>query len=285
MTKLEIETDVKPFTMVKNALIDSEDLLSEHEKLLYIVLLRYGKKAFPSLSTLSKKCGVSKRTAQRTIDSLIEKGLLKKKNRVHKKTGNTSNIYTLIDNDKIWDSSSENFKQGIEAAIVEEAVKIVEAAGMKVLNKEKELASTPAKEQIQAPNNTIFYNQNNKPDKNKSQDEVYTMDAIRSIYNYEVMIIDNEQLQDEIDSVMNILHTTLNSRKDEIRINGESKSAAVVKSKLLNLDHYEVVYAIEKYKSSTDTIKSPTAYMLTLLYNAKEQMNLEITNRINSQMS
>ena len=108
MTKLEIQSDVRPFTMVKNAIIDSEEILNEHEKILYIVLLRYGNKAFPSLTTLSKKCGFSKRTAQRTIDALIEKGLLKKKNRTSKTNGNASNIYTLIDNDEIWYSSKED---------------------------------------------------------------------------------------------------------------------------------------------------------------------------------
>ena len=141
MVKLEIQSDIKPFTMIKNAIIDSENILSEHEKILYIVLLRYGNKAFPSLSTLSKKCSFSKRTAQRTIDALIEKGLLKKKNRITKKNGNTSNIYTLIDNDKIWYSSKENLKENINIAILEEAVKIVEASGMKVLEKEKGLVS------------------------------------------------------------------------------------------------------------------------------------------------
>ena len=149
MTKLEIQSDVRPFTMVKNAIIDSEEILNEHEKILYIVLLRYGNKAFPSLTTLSKKCGFSKRTAQRTIDALIEKGLLKKKNRTSKTNGNASNIYTLIDNDEIWYSSKEDLKESIEAAILEEAVKIVEASGMKVSGKSKRLDTEPTKAQYQ----------------------------------------------------------------------------------------------------------------------------------------
>ena len=49
MPKLEIKSDAKPFTMIKNAIIDSEEILNEHEKILYIVLMRYGDKAFPSL--------------------------------------------------------------------------------------------------------------------------------------------------------------------------------------------------------------------------------------------
>ena len=97
MSTLRIKSSTKPFTMVKNEIIDSENVLNEHEKLLYIVLLRYGNDAFPSIATLSKKCSASKRTVQRTIDSLIEKGLLIKENRQTESKGNISNLYTLID--------------------------------------------------------------------------------------------------------------------------------------------------------------------------------------------
>ncbi len=61
MTKLKIQSDIKPFTMIKNIIIDSEDILNEHEKILYIVLLRYGNKAFPSLATLSKNAVLVKK--------------------------------------------------------------------------------------------------------------------------------------------------------------------------------------------------------------------------------
>ena len=44
------------------------------------------------------------------------------------------------------------------------------------------------------------------------------------------------------------------------------------------------MYAIDKYQEQTDRIKNPTAYMLTLLYNAKEQSNLDITNQVQHDM-
>lgn len=40
------------------------------------------------------------------------------------------------------------------------------------------------------------------------------------------------------------------------------------------------MYAIDKYTGQTERIKNPTAYMLTLLYNAREQMRLDITNQV-----
>jgi hypothetical protein len=45
------------------------------------------------------------------------------------------------------------------------------------------------------------------------------------------------------------------------------------------------MYAIEKYQEQTERIKNPTSYMLTLLYNSKEQMNLDITNQVSHDMA
>ncbi len=288
MAKLEMQSDVKPFTMIKNAIIDSESILSDHERLLYIVLLRYGNKAFPSLATLSRKCGFSKSTVQRTIDTLIEKGLLKKRNRISKKSGNTSNVYTLIDNDRIWQSTKENLKENVNAAKLEEAIKIVELAGMKVSGKEKGLESTePPKVTVEpSTQQNHFTNKKNSTQKTKSQDpERYTLDQIRQLFDYDIMVYDNPYLQSDIDSVMNILHTAMNTVKPTIRIAGEDKPSMVVIGKLMKLQRESIMYAIEKYQEQTERIRNPTSYMLTILYNAPEQYNLDIQNQVSHDMA
>lgn len=279
MAKLEVKSDVKPFTMIKNAIIDSVDILNEHEKILYIVLLRYGDKAFPSLSTLSHKCGFSKRTAQRTIDTLIEKGLLKKRSRVSKKSGNTSNAYTLIDNDKIWFSTKENLQENIDIAILKEAIKIVEASGRKVFDKEKGLVS--GSDQT-ADTSTMNYNSSIKNDntkQSKSQElERYTMSDIKMLYEYDSLIIQYPAKQADIDVVFDILYDTLNSTKQIIRIGGEDKPGMVVIGRLMKLQPDDLIYSIDKYHEQTDRIKNVKGYLLTILYNSREQNHLDIMN-------
>ena len=98
------------------------------------------------------------------------------------------------------------------------------------------------------------------------------------------MVNDNPFSKNDIDSVMDILHTNLNTTKKTIRIGGEDKPAMVVISKLMKLTYSEIMYAIDKFKEQTDRIKNPTAYMLTLLYNSKEQMNLDISNQVQHDM-
>ncbi len=286
MTKLKIQSDLKPFTMVKNTIIDSENILNEHEKILYIVLLRYGNKAFPSLTTLSKKCGFSKRTAQRTIDSLSEKGLLNKKNRINKKSGNTSNVYTLLDNDKVWHSSKENMKEIIEDAILEEAVKIVEASGMKISVKEKGLDTEPTKAQYQAPQLNQFDVANTTTNSGESQYlERYTLSQIRQLFDYDVMVHDSPYNRQDIDSVMDILHTAMNTTKPTIRVAGEDKPSMAVISKLMKLHKESIMYAIGKYQGQTERIKNPLPYMLAILYNAPEQYRLDMQNRASYDMA
>ncbi|MFG6319526.1 MAG: helix-turn-helix domain-containing protein [Clostridia bacterium] len=280
MTKLEIQSNTKPFTIIKNAIIDSENILNEHEKILYIVLLRYGNKAFPSLSTLSKKCGFSKSTAQRTIDSLISKGLLKKKNRINKKNGNTSNIYILFDDDKIWESSNKNIKEIIDEVTENQMIAELTARGY-IINKEKEPTSAPTKVTDVSTQSKFFSQPDNTIDFQESQDlEKYTLNQIKELFSYEAMIYDYPDEQEHIDSVMDILHTTLNTSKKTIRIAGTDKPAMVVIGKLMKLDNESILYAIRKYKEQTERIKNPTAYMLTILYMAPEQFQLDITNQV-----
>ncbi len=286
MTKLEVKSDIKPFTIVKNAIIDSVDILNEHEKILYIVLLRYGDKAFPSLSTLSHKCGFSKRTAQRTIDTLIEKGLLRKRSRINKKSGNTSNAYTLIDNDKIWFSTKENLQENIDTAILEEAIKIVEASGRKVFDKEKGLVSDSSQT---ADTSTMNYNSSTRNDnikQLKSQElERYTIDQIHQLFDYDVMLQENPYRKNDIDSAMSVLYTVMNTTKATIRVAGEGKPTMIIISKLMKLDKESIMYALDRFAEQTERIKNPTSYLLTILYFAPEQFHLDIQNQVSHDMA
>ena len=84
---------------------------------------------------------------------------------------------------------------------------------------------------------------------------------------------------------MSILYTAMNTTKPTIRIAGEDKPTMVVLSKLMKLHKESIMYAIEMFSKQTERIKNPTAYMLTILYNAPEQFNLDIQNRVSHDMA
>ena len=71
--------------------------LTAHEKLLLIIICEYADsdgQCFPKIDTLAKDCNISKSTAIRCLNSLCEKGLLKRKHRFKNKM-KTSNYYTV----------------------------------------------------------------------------------------------------------------------------------------------------------------------------------------------
>lgn len=131
--------------------------------------------------------------------------------------------------------------------------------------------------------NNQFVNNHNTSDCKESQaSERYSLDEIKEYYDYNALVEQEPDEQDMIDSVFSILYTVLNTGETMLRVNRHDIPAMAVVSKLRKLTHQELLYCIEKYNAQTDKIDNPISYMLTLLFNAKEQMCLDIKNQVNS---
>lgn len=272
-------------------------IINGKEKLIFILLKRYlnfrddksgiSGTVYPTLDTLSKQAGMTKKTVIGILKKLESKGLI-----VVKQQGlNQPNIYTIRDFSGVWTAGTdEEVKAAIELYEDEyEDSKIIERLrnkGYKVI-KEKGLESTPTKEQTQAPiNNSVLNLYNYITDDEKSQvAERYSMEQIKEYFYYDIMVHDNPYKQKSIDMVMNILYDALNTSKKTIRVSGEDKPAMVVQSKLMKLDNSCIMYAIEKFSENTERVKNPISYMLTILYKAQEQYDLDIQNQVSHDMA
>ena len=104
------------------------------------------------------------------------------------------------------------------------------------------------------------------------------MKDIKTLYEYDSLIIQYPAKQTDIDIVFDILYDTLNNTKQTIRIGGEDKPQMVVIGKLMKLQPDDLVYSIDKYHEQTERIKNVKAYLLTILYSSKEQQHLDIMN-------
>lgn len=118
--------------------------LTLHEKMLFIHLKMYANKegkSFPSLATLAKVSGMSKRKVQQCLDSMRDKGILKIEHRKDDEKGHRSNLYTIYDVREYWiqeigkESKADELTDGLTAEI---ALKIAElqALGFEVIKKE-----------------------------------------------------------------------------------------------------------------------------------------------------
>ncbi len=110
--------------------------------------------------------------------------------------------------------------------------------------------------------------------------ETYPLDFLKECLSYSDMLLHEPLEKDIIDTFFHYLHNAVNTTKRMIRVNGENKPSSVVISVLLNLDYFDFLYAIQKYRQNTTKINNHGAYILTLLYNAKAQHEADITNQI-----
>jgi len=75
-----------------------QDDLTVYEKIVWMCLEKFanGKEcAWPSITTIARECSISRAQAKRTINSLIEKGLLSKEIRRNEDGSYKTNLYIL----------------------------------------------------------------------------------------------------------------------------------------------------------------------------------------------
>ena len=272
----KISTELFNFTIFHNEFIDSE-FLSGYEKLVFMAIKRHlnseSSQAFPSIKTICSHTGLSKPTVIKAIKSLEDKDILMVEHRESEDRGHMSNLYTLVDYKEIW--KAPNMKDMKAVAI--------EAAGGRVVEIEKESGTTaPTKVTAEPDSSNKHFDKNNNTKKwTESQpQERYTLEDIKELFEYSVMVNDFPELRADVDNVITILYDTLNTTKKTVRIAGEDLPSMTVIGKLMKLTRDEILYSIRMFNSSVSEIKNHRAYMLTILYRAKEQYALDIQNQI-----
>lgn len=272
--------------------------------------------AFPTIQTLCQITNWGKQKVINVIKNLVEKKVVKKIRRGLTKSNlyiiadyeemwtakNTEEVKEIVENDgknkstTLEDHITEIKKMGYEVEIRKaEPVSASNATAMPEsrktepisasstttmpknrVTKEKELESaTPTKATAQSSSHTHM----NKDTTNESKSqERYSMDFLKQRFEYKALINQYQEKQEDIDIVFNLLYDTVNTQKPTIRINGQDKPAAVVIGRLMKLEFWDIPYAIDKYHEQTGRIKNVKAYLLTILYHAREQSHLDMMN-------
>lgn len=276
--------------------LDSE-LLNGKEKLVFILLKRYlnfkddsggvAGKVYPTLETLSKQAGMTKKTVADIIKKLEKKGIIE----VKQQGLNRPNIYSIRDFSGIWKSKTDDevkaaidtYEEEYEDSLIIERLR---NKGYRVV-KEKEPDNTEPTKVTVEPSTKNNHNRgnNNTVNSSKSQElERYSEDDVKALYDYDIMIQDKPLMKNDIDTILFYVKEVLNCTKPTIRVCGENKPTMVVISQFMKLTYSEILYVVDKFKEQTDRVNNQEAYILTLLYKAKEQMNLDITNQVSHDM-
>jgi len=84
-----------------------------------------------------------------------------------------------------------------------------------------------------------------------------------------------------VDELLSVMLDVVCSHKPTIRISGEEKLTAVVKSVFLKLGQEHIEYVINSLEKITTEVKNPRAYMITALYNAWSTYNYAVQADVN----
>lgn len=283
---VQLASPERKYVKVYHDFLDNS-FLSVEEQMIFIVLKSFidfknnSGEVFPSMETICKRAKMSEKRARKNINALIKKGIAKKVQRGLTKT----NLYTLSDYATMWacdnveDVAAVADNKGVKPLTPAEHIAELERMGYTVQIKEKGLETEPTKAQYQAPqtNNIIDIDKDSTKGA-KSQAERYTMEDIKALYEYDSLIIQYPAKQTDIDIVFEILYETLNTTKKTIRIGGEDKPQMVVIGKLMKLQPDDLIYSIDRYHEQTERIKNVKGYLLTILFNSREQNHLDLMN-------
>lgn len=282
---MEIEHKNEPFWQIGSYTIHSLDTI--YQKMMYVMLRQYiddKKQCFPSVKTLAKECSMSVAKATEVLKELEEKKIITKTSRYLESGGQTSNIYTIHDHVKVKPKQTK--PKPINDSVPEfEALTADKRKEASQVNQADQSNFTQDTSEIDISDLQLHDNTKDEASQAENRTEKvavqtkHSTDELKKQYDYVAMISENPSKQEYIDICMDIISTTINSKKKNIRIQKEEIPKEKVTDKLLKLTKDDILWAIGKYEQQPTTVHYPKAYLLTLLYDAKNQRILDLQNQ------
>mgnify|MGYP000805532681 CR=1 FL=1 len=118
----------------------------------------------------------------------------------------------------------------------------------------------------------------------RSEDEAMWREIILENIEYDLIIGEDGYDRDSVDEAVEQIVDAVSSSKDYIRVGGESRSADVVRSRLLKLNRFHVEFVLDCMKENTTRIRNIRQYLLTALYNAPASMESYYAARVRHDM-
>lgn len=279
--------DQRRFSLIYHDFVESK-LLDYYEKMIFICLKKYAdndtRQAYPSLSTISRITGISKRKVQNCLKHMQELGVVTCKRRKTENGDYTSNLYVLHDYAKLWKDgtiSDDETEPDEDQAVIER----LKQKGYIVI-KQKDFAEASTTTPKQSPQNSIIPKRNNTENQEKSQvSERYSEQTINDYYHLDELKAENPTKESLINDVSNILYTLLNTDEPTIRVGGQDKPTLIVVSRMLRLNQDMIMYVIDQFVGLTEKVKNQRAYITTCLYNVHEQYNLALRNQVSHDLA
>lgn len=282
---MEIEHKNEQFWQIGSYTIHSLDTI--YQKMMYVMLRQYiddKKQCFPSVKTLAEECSMSVAKATEVLKELEEKKIITKTSRYLESGGQTSNIYTIHDHVKVKPKQTK--PKPINDSVPEfEALTADQRKEASQVNQADQSNFTQDTSEIDIFDLQLHDNTKNEASQAENRTEKvavqtkHSTDELKKQYDYATMIFENPSKQEHIDICMDIIATTINSKKKTIRIQKEEIPKEKVVDRLLKLAKEDILWVIAKFEQQPTSIHYPKAYLLTLLYDAHNQRILDQQNQ------
>ena len=129
-----------------------------------------------------------------------------------------------------------------------------------------------------------------KMDRQDRQDEIQPdkdayIDYLRDCIGYEDMIREERYRyeKEKIDGIINMIADVATTTPPDGKewVNSRPYSHEVVKSRLLKMDRLIMEHVLDRMKENTTKIKNMRSYLMTVLYNAKDEMKMSVDSQVN----
>jgi hypothetical protein len=268
--------DKKPYVMLYWDILNKLD--NPYELSVYVYLRKHADHAtgtcYPSIATLEKETKISEKKIRLILKDLKDKKLITIQNRTLVNGGKTSNIYKLLE----FENEEIQAKPPLQGLQDEKSEQRKRVSGMDQADQSESKQDTQLNNNanLQLHDNTEF---GDSQAKKVAAQTKYDTDELKKQYDYQALIAEHSVHQENIDICMDIITTTVNSKKQTIRIQKEEVPREKVTDRFLQLSKEDILWVITKFENRPNTIHSPQAYLLTLLYDAHNQRILACQNR------
>lgn len=272
-----IQSNRPQFSQIYHDIIDSR-ILNVSELGMFVTLMRYADKnsmqAFPSQSRLAKDLQISKVTVIKILKSLENKGVLKIQRRLNEKGALTSNLYVIIDDPLQW------HREYNELELVKNTKK-----------RPDEFSGILANAEIDTSSQVVHFT-NDYSTKPLNEQALSDIDDEENEFSYAYICerffakdLAIEHGENKAEMIMRVIYDTLNSSQKQFTIDKVKYSKSFVVQRFLELQYFDLSYALDFLQNYTGTIRHPKAFVRTLLFNARPQKEISIQNKINVNMA
>lgn len=120
----------------------------------------------------------------------------------------------------------------------------------------------------------------NKTEEDRQADLETTLSVVQENIDYEGLKVSHANDMPLIDEFVRIMVDAILSKGQTVRIGGEEKPRALVKSALMKLNYFHLEHTLSQFKAYSKQIRKKKQYILSMLYNSSMELEAGIVNDV-----